>query len=482
MKLTGMLLALSLLLASCSTSTTSLEATRAGDVTPSPAITAALPPAPSSIATLVVAATPAPAKPNPTLPPTPAAPAAAKPTVAPPRPTAAPTVSVSRVSTITLATELFAGVSGSRPTPAAGSLKAPPAGPGFEGVEVLSVGNGQDSQPLWVAFTYGMPDFTLNQSHFLAVYRFSDGRWVRLARTDLKEVDYVNRASVSRVRVEPSNVWFTLEGGVGAHGGAFYLLRFDGKELRTEVSHGNAKPGTGSLADLNGDGILEAILDASDYYVFAYATGVSLYNAVVMRWDGTRMVEVKLAKLPASAPSELKRVTDRGVDLANAGLWKDAGGLVDQIKTLGASNQEALWDAALIRLHAAGRAEQVKLKPYPILDNVFYGDYPAAVDVMRRYSAAQIFDRRTPLVVSTVAEGAEEQLANASIDAATRAIAVKPDLAAAYFIRGWARNLDALRQNRPVSQEALADVSKAAELAPSDRLFSESAALLTRGR
>ncbi len=61
-----------------------------------------------------------------------------------------------------------------------------------------------------------------------------------------------------------------------------------------------------------------------------------------------------------------------------------------------------------------------------------------------------------------------------AVQTANKAIGLKPDLAAAYFVRGWARNLE-----KPGSDAALADVKKSAELAPSDPLFLEAVRYLS---
>ena len=51
--------------------------------------------------------------------------------------------------------------------------------------------------------------------------------------------------------------------------------------------------------------------------------------------------------------------------------------------------------------------ERLHEGPYPLLANVFYGDYEAAVSniMTRLYAQCQLFDLETPLVAGTVAEG-----------------------------------------------------------------------------
>ena len=95
---------------------------------------------------------------------------------------------------------------------------------------------------------------------------------------------------------------------------------------------------------------------------------------------------------------------------------------------------------------------------YPLLSNIFYGDYDAAVDLMRPYNAAQIFSAQTPLVIGTTAETWAPELTGAITQSATSALALKPDRAPAYFLRGWASYLADPVANR---DQAQVDVARA---------------------
>ncbi|MCL5264107.1 MAG: hypothetical protein M1343_02730 [Chloroflexi bacterium] len=55
------------------------------------------------------------------------------------------------------------------------------------------------------------------------------------------------------------------------------------------------------------------------------------------------------------------------------------------------------------------------------------------------------------------------------------AIQAQPDLAGAYFLRGWAINLQS-----PGNPAALADIERAARLDPKEPLFSQSVAFLRK--
>ena len=115
---------------------------------------------------------------------------------------------------------------------------------------------------------------------------------------------------------------------------------------------------------------------------------------------------------------------------------------------------------------------------YPLLSNVFYGDYAAAVDLMRPYNAAQIFSAQTPLVVGSTAEAWVPELTGAIAQSTTAALALKPDLAPAYFLRGWALYLADPAANRA---RARADVERAAALNPGDARYRDAAAFLAGG-
>jgi len=352
------------------------------------------------------------------------------------------------------------------------------------GVLPLTVSSG--SQPLWAVFSIGMRSFTdPPQNHFVAIYTRNDAGWQELTRLELGESsdpeafgpDYIFEGSVSQMNVEPSRIWLQLEGGVGAHGGAYHLLSFDGQTLKLEVANFNPSPGGNRLEDLNGDGLLEVVLDATDPYVFCYACGVRLANFTVLRWDGSQMVEVPLTPLPESASADLRDLNNRAVELAQAGLWKDALATIEQAQELDAQDETVVWNAALIRLTGEARRPPYDYESigYPLLDRIFYGDYAAALDVMGDYSVEELFSQPSPLVVGTIAEGWEDALVQYIQDSATQALQVQPDLAAAWFLRGWATRLGS-----PGSSEALADIERAAELDPNEPLFTQSVAYLKR--
>ncbi len=366
----------------------------------------------------------------------------------------------------------------------------------FEGVAVLPLAVPAGQPPLWAVYSVGMRNFDLDPlpNHFVAIYTQVDGNWQELARQEFSSddqtvaaPDYVGDGGLAQEQIEPSHTWLALEGGVGAHSGVFDLLDFDGQALHVQVNSFSSSPGVGNIQDVNGDGIPDVVLDASDYYVFCYACGVVDVGFQVFAWDQAngRMVERQLEPmLMGQSGHPARDLTNEAVELAQAGLWKDAASVIEQAKQAAANvqppftNDTVDWDYGLIKLHAGALADAAANSGYPLLNQVFYGDHAAAVDLMRPYSAAQIFSAQTPLVVGTVAETWVPELSSAITTAATSAVTLKPDLAPAHFLRGWASYLA-----DPVANlaQARADVAKAAALAPTDALYRNAAAFLAGG-
>ncbi|GAB4198836.1 MAG: hypothetical protein OHK0022_18580 [Roseiflexaceae bacterium] len=329
-------------------------------------------------------------------------------------------------------------------------------------------------RPLWAVFSSGMRSYDPPQPHFVAIYTRDGSTWRELGRVELESADYVQAEGVQQVQISPDRRWIEIQSGAGAHSGCYDLLSFDGTTLKNELSHCNDSPGAGYVADMDGDGANDVVLNQTLSYIFCYACGVRAPLFTVLRWGGTQLQNVELTPLPESTPATLREANNSAVRLAQAQLWKQAQAAIEQAD--GTNDPTYRWNAALIGLHASARYREIADSPYPLLANLLYGDYDAALDVMRAYPPDQLFATPSPLVEGTVAEGFEDSLTYTITSTADLALAEQPDLAAAHFLRGWA-----IHQSNPSDPAALAGIERAAQLKPDDQLFSGSVAVLKQG-
>lgn len=416
---------------------------------------------PTAAPTAAATRTPRPSPPaEPTAPPTVNAPSVT------PVATTAPTAPQPPLATLTA--ELSATV--------AASLPPLPGSDGSLGLQAQPLKVPEGWPPVWAVSAYSGNFTSSSQPHFVAVYRRDGDGWSEVDRVDLVNVGHFDSENVVQADIDPRYVWLEIQGVVGAHSGCYDLLRFDGQQLHSEASSCSSSTRGGWLHDINNDGVPEVVLDATDPYIFCFACGVRLVNYSVLRWDGQQMVEVELTPIPAEKHlGQLAQLTNQAIELAEHGLWKDAQAALDQTVFLAAYDETAAWDAAVIRLVAEARAKQAQSGIYPLLDNLFYGDYTAVLDVLRAVPPEQLFGADTPVVKGTVAKGYEPQLTYAITQSTGLALAIKPDLAAAHFLRGWA-----VQQADPGNPSILADIERAAELEPDEALFSESLVYLKR--
>lgn len=348
----------------------------------------------------------------------------------------------------------------------------------------------EGSPPLWALFSTGMRNYELDPvpAHFLALFTKDEAGWREVTRIDLSAPadaeqmepapDFVDPSGVRQVTIEPSRIWLTVDGGVGAHSGTFQLLSFNGEALTLELAGLAASPGAGYVADINGDGQNEVVLNATEPYIFCYACGVRHPYFTIYTWLGDALAEVEISALMmGQRGTPVDELNSQAVALAQAGLWADALARIDEAVALAGDDDPPTpagslrWNQALIRLNHDALLAAARESAYPLLSQVFYGDYAAAVDLMRPYSVTQIFSADTPLIVGTAAEGWQPELSSYLLSSADAALAVQPELAPAYFVRAWGRYLA-----DPASPLVILDVTRAAELAPDDALFSAAAA------
>lgn len=360
---------------------------------------------------------------------------------------------------------------------------------GIEGIYAFQLETGSSESgtgpELWLAHTLGIRNFDPLQNHVLAIYAQNDESWREVTRAELAmradpadpgvSPDYLGEGSVTQVQIEPEHLWIQVEGGAGAHSGVYGLFSFDDVALTEEISSFSPSPGVGRIEDLDNDGVAEVLLDASDPYVFCYACGVRLVNWAIERWDGAQMISVTLEALSDSAPAEVRTFNENLIALAQAGLWQEALATLDEASVFSYTEPALQWNLIHVRLNGEARRDAAANSPaYPLLTHLFYGDYEAALALMRDVGADGLFIPESELVVGTVAEEWEPTLADWITNTVTPALDLKPDLAAAYFLRGWAAYL---RDHNEA--DAVPDVQQAAALAPDEELYTKSLEFLT---
>ncbi len=378
-----------------------------------------------------------------------------------PRPTSTDPVQIGLVATVQAALALT-------PTPHAASKTGRTSG--YDGIAALPLqGRGADRE-WWLVYPIGSRfggDTPLEM--WLAVYRRTPSGWQRVTRLVLDQgPDFLAEESVSQIQVASPLTWLAISSGAGAHGGLFQVFSFDGQTLREVVHHGQGNPDAGQVRDLNGDGVPDIILNTTEYYVSCYACGVRLWRYEVQRFQGDRLIKVELTKLPTTAPAEARQLNDRAVDLANGELWKDAQAAIAQAMAQAPQDPTVAWNAALIKLYAEPRGQQARQGPARFLSSVLYGDYKAAVDLLRPLEP----DQWAAVDGDALIFGTQ----NLMDEMTTKALAVEPKLAEAYFLRG----LEAVTVDRSKPQpprrsyaDGLADLAKAVELNPQEPVFAK---------
>lgn len=426
---------------------------------------------------------------------------------------AAAVVTATAAVTGTAPAELPAGAS---PPTLADLGVADPAAGASESVAVHPV-VGPAGRPLWVAHTTGARGYDPGGPHVVAVLDRADDAWRLVDRMELGAdakaasatpdpdayfgPDYLAPDGVAAAAVEPTHLWLTVDGGVGAHGGSFALLSFDGTKLTLEAHASNGFPGVGRVEDLDGDGVGEVILDRTDAYVFCYACGVREPSIEVLKWDGNRLTSVEL---PRSGDGDGAASIRQALDAARGGYWQlayrrllDVPGIRSDLlldlpvprATPDYSNKDRgilVYDLLMvIKVNMTVReALAHDNAAYPLLQRVFLGDWHGAVEPLRAVPPERLFAADSPLIAGTPAEGNVPALAERIANTAGNALLYgaklpsnypERDPAPVHFLRGWSAWLAA-----PGDAAARADIAEAAALAPDDPLYTASAAWIAQ--
>ena len=283
-------------------------------------------------------------------------------------------------------------------------------------VHVFPLGLSDGTGEFWLAVTDGpqpakitADDEVLNFFHFAAVYRLADGNeWIEVDRLEIELAPQRTLAGLTPTGwALPDGApaaWITVRGGTGAHAGTLNIIRFDGQTLSTELSWLSSGPDAGEVMDLDGDGIVEVVVDRSDPYVFCYACAVVLKREVLYWWNGSRLVPVDLRAPIANVPEGVADRVDEVLALAQASLWRDAALAAIATAKQAPESAEVRWFSVLVNRTAAARLIHAGSVAQPLLTTVFAGEYGAAVELMRAHDPAQAFALDGPLIVDTEAE------------------------------------------------------------------------------
>ena len=298
---------------------------------------------------------------------------------------------------------------------------------------VVKLMDGADG-PFYASLAMGMTDSTSSgedyQSyHPLSIYQKTSAGLQKITEYDFKDGQYI-----SALELLPSyragSAFFTVTGGVGAHSSFGQVFSFDGKALTLEYA-ANSDAGGWALRmiDVNGDGSLDAVGDATDFYVFCYACGVRAWYEEVYAWDGNAFVQQK------PAPS-----SDAHIQAAYAASQIDRWNVVSSELALAATptTDQDTWTVALLTRIASQRRPTAD-DASPFMSALLYGDYDAAVREIRRVDPAALVDLQNPNFPADLSAFGEVVVEN--VVRLSSAVLAKEELPSARFLRGWAQTL-----------------------------------------
>ena len=315
-----------------------------------------------------------------------------------------------------------------------------------------------DSGPYFAAITTGMMD-DIDTPHPLTIYHKQGNTFVEVTHYDYVGGEYVVGIELIP-NIDPQKSFFVVHGGVGAHSSFGTVFSFDGKNLKVEVQGGSdAGGGAVSIADVNNDGVSDVVTDATDYYVFCYACGVRIWNHTIYAWDGNAFVEQKIQPASDTATSSI-------IAYAQAQRWNKVDALLAQLTPPSMAPDK--WNVALMR-HMVSLRKPSSDDAFPLLSQVFYGDYDAAIVLLKAVGAKETADFNGKWFTGPIAEGqdvagtaefrtitAENIIAFADI-----ALAQDPKDTSVLFMRGWARTL-----KNPRDAAGLSDLQAVAQIDP----------------
>ena len=138
-----------------------------------------------------------------------------------------------------------------------------------------------------------------NFFHFAAVYRRSEGgEWSEVDRLEIESAPQRTQVEVLTTGWEAPggepSAWIAVRGGTGAHAGTLDVIGFDGTALSTALSRITQRQYLSEFLDLDGDGLLEVVLNDSDPYIFCFTCATELQRVALYRWTGAQLDRVEL--------------------------------------------------------------------------------------------------------------------------------------------------------------------------------------------
>ena len=347
----------------------------------------------------------------------------------------------------------------------------------------LDLGVADADGAYWAVLTNGLRPFYVNRNgdpinffHLVAVHRLNnDGSWSdEIDRIEIDTAPYGTDVAelVDLDGRAGGSAWIAIRDSTGAHAGTLDVIRFDGG-LETVLSHISSRPNAGEITDLDGDGLPEFVLNASNPFVFCYACAVEEHAVDLYRWEGIALSRVEFA-VPAGLAPGAAADAGRVVALVEADLWREAAALAVQTAS-GTPNDDGLrWLSILVNQMAAARLGHAGSPGQPLLTSVLAGEYAAALDLMRAHPPAEAFALDGPLIAGTAAETDITTMAVTILDYSKRALAERPDDAVIHALHALGLALaspDELDRAREAAARAL-------ELAPADEFLQQASAFL----
>ena len=268
----------------------------------------------------------------------------------------------------------------------------------------------------------------------LGVYERSGDDWATVARYDIVQ----NHPRAAIVDIEPSGAWIAI---LGVNGSwvvpGLELLRFDGESLHRELVQ-NSRGFNFMFVDVDRDGIMELLADYS-YGVNCDRCGLTVREAGLFRWDGSRMTRVFLETLSAGAASDAAvAANNRAVELAVGRRWAEAVAVLDRGRSLVAESAVFRRNAALIDLTAVD-PDGDGLSDDRLLHYIFAGLWAEAVDLFRDAPVRPDLFADPPDYMHMAASWmyGTPPFLKAIFDATTAARTVAPPRPEIEFLHGW---------------------------------------------